>query len=161
MCLLCFLFSLKRHTSCLARAGEYCLLGWHQGALHTFEFEVRSWTSYLVGVVSKHLQRHSGSLAQGSVSPLWWEGVRTGAAPVSGQGGCLCTSCPVKEQSKGSSGVSKSSFPFLFSLGLQATVCVIQVRSLSPELILPGHLLYRYIQRMSLINVLDRCFLIP
>lgn len=61
---------------------------------------------------------------------------------------------------EGGSGVSKSSFPFLFSLGLQAMVCVIQARSFPPELILPGHLLYRYIQRMSLINVRDRCFLI-
>lgn len=91
------------------------------------EFEVRSWTSYLVGVVSKHLQRNSGSLAQGSVSPLRWEGVRTGVAPVSGHGGCSCTSCPVKEQRKGSSGGRKSSFPFLSSLGLQAMACVIQV----------------------------------
>lgn len=126
MCLLCFLFSLRCHTSCLARAGEYCLLGWDQGALYTLGFEVRSWTSYFVGVVSKHLQRNSVSLAQGSVSPLWRKGVRTGAAPVSGHGGCLCTSCPVKEQRKGTSGVSQSSFPFLFSLGLQVMVCVIK-----------------------------------
>lgn len=126
MCLLCLLFSLRRHTSCLARAGKYCLLGWHRGALHTFKFEVHSWTSYFVGVVSKHLQRNSISLAQGSVSPLWREGLRTGAAPVGGRGGCLCTSCPVKEQKQGSSGVSQSFFPFRFSLGLQAMVCVIK-----------------------------------
>lgn len=113
VCLLCFLFSLKWPVSCLARSGECCLLGGHRGALHTFEFEVRSWTSnYLVGVVSKHLQRHSGSLAQGSVSPLWWEGVRTGVAPVSVHGGCLCTSCPVKEQRKGVLVSGSHLFPF-------------------------------------------------
>lgn len=42
---LCFLVSLRHHTSFLARAGEHCS-AWHQGSLNTFEFEFCFWTSY-------------------------------------------------------------------------------------------------------------------